>query len=108
MLEWLAGVIGTKPAVIVAGTSGALVSLKFVPEVTTWTSRLSLTVGGSVGAWYIGPGVAEWLSFSNRVEVGLTFALGVIFMSLAGAIVGAIRDAKLSEALTTWFKKPGA
>lgn len=108
MLEWIAATVGTKPSVIVAGVLGSIVSLKFVPDVTTWSSRIYLTTGGSVGAWYVAPGVSELLTWSGRVEIALTFALGIMFMSLAGAIVGAIRDAKLSEAITTWFKKPGA
>ena len=108
MLEWLAGVIGAKKAVIVAGFFGALVSLSFVREASTWCGKVTLVACGFAGACYGAPALAEWMDVGTRVENGLAFAMGLLFMSLAGAIVGAIKDAKLGEAITTWFRKPGS
>lgn len=108
MVEWLAGALGTKKAVMIAGLIGAIISLRFVSEVTSWRSRVTMVVCGFFGASYGTPALAEWMKVSERVESGLAFAIGLLFMSLAGAIVGAIKDAKLSEAISTWFKKPGA
>lgn len=108
MLEQLAAVLGVKKAGLVAGFIGALVSLRFVREADTWPARCFMALAGTMAAAYLTPGLAEYLGASERVESALAFGFGLFGMTVAGAIVSALREQKLGEAIATWFRRPGA
>tara|TARA_R110000868_G_scaffold19561_1_gene84203 strand:- start:957 stop:1283 length:327 start_codon:yes stop_codon:yes gene_type:complete len=108
MLEQIAAAVGIKKIVLIAGLAGAVISLRFVSEVNTWWSRITLVICGTAFASYATPALAEWLVASERVESGLAFAIGLFGMSLAGALLAAIKEAKLAEAISSWFKRPGS
>ena len=42
-----------------------------------------------------------------RVENGLSFAIGLFGMSMVAAILAALKEGKLGEAVASWFKRPG-
>ena len=108
MIEQLAAALGVKQAGLIAGFVGAVVSLRFVTEARTWPARITMALCGTLCAAYLTPALAEYLDASERVENGLAFALGLFGMTLAGAIVSAIRELKVAEQIATWFKRPGA
>lgn len=108
MIEQLAAALGTKKLIMIAGMAGAIISLKFVAEVDNWWSRVTLVVCGTAFASYATPALGEWLAVSERVESGMAFAIGLFGMSFAGAILSALKEAKLAEAISSWFKRPGA
>jgi uncharacterized membrane protein len=108
MIDQLAAALGTKKLIMVAGLVGAVISLKFVSEIDSWWSRITLVICGTAVASYATPALGEFLSVSERVESGMAFAIGLFGMSFAGAVLTAFKEAKLGEAIATWFKKPGS
>lgn len=108
MLEQIATALGVKKAGLIAGFAGAVISLRFIQEANTWPARIFMALAGTMAAAYLTPGLAEYLGASERVESALAFGFGLFGMTIAGAVVQALREHKLGEALATWFKRPGA
>jgi fructose-specific phosphotransferase system IIC component len=108
MLDQIATVLGVKKAGLIAGFIGALISLRFIAEATTWPSRIFMALAGTMAAAYLTPGIAEYLGAGERVESALAFCLGLFGMTASGAIMHSLRELKIAEAVATWFKKPGA
>lgn len=97
--------IATHP--LTAGIGGALVGLKFAPGLT-WLERACNVAAGVACAGWIAPAAAEMfelLSVSSRSA--LSFAIGMFGMSIAAAIVEAMRATQWSEIVTSWTKRRG-
>ena len=109
MLEHIAAALGAKKTVLIAGFLGAVLSLKFVTEESgTWHARVLMAIAGTLCAAYATPALADLLQASEKVENGLAFALGLFGMTFAAAVLRALREMKIAEAIATWFKRPGA
>lgn len=108
MLEQIAVALGVKKAGLIAGFIGAVISLKFLTEIQTWPARIFMAFCGTMCAAYATPGIADYFKWSERVESALAFAVGLFGMTLANAVMGALREMKIAEAIGSWFKRPGA
>lgn len=108
MLDQLAAILGVKKIGLIAGFIGAMISLQFVTEAKTWPARILMALCGTMCAAYITPGIADYLSASERVESALAFAIGLFGMTAAGAVMQSFRELKIAEAIATWFKRPGS
>lgn len=106
MIEEIAVALGVKKAGLLAGFFGALVSTYFVAR--SWVECVIMAISGTLCASYITPLIAEYFKASERQENGLAFAVGLFGMTLAGAVVQALREMKFAEQLATWLKRPGA
>lgn len=107
MFESLLADLGLKKAALLAGFVGSIVSLRFVTELHGAWSRASMVVCGTLTAAYVSPALAEVMSVSARVEHGLTFAVGLFGMSMAGALLAFVRD-KGGDVIGGWLKRPGS
>jgi CDP-diglyceride synthetase len=105
MLEHISAVLGVKSSGLIAGFLGSLVSLRFVDGAKTWTGLVLMALAGTLTAAYIAPAITEYLGSSQRVEHALTFGIGMFGMTIAGAIVCAVRELKLADAIASWLKR---
>lgn len=94
-LDALAAILGVKKSAAVVGFVSAIVSLRFVPEMTGWKSRLSMASGGFFCAVYVAPGIAEYFQFKERTEYAIVFGVGMLGMSLAAAMVKVVTSGEL-------------
>lgn len=97
----LLSAIGLKKLPLIAGFVGALVSLKFIDGIATWSlwQRLSTVACGAAVAGYCAPLTVQVLELSTGAEGAVAFIVGLFGMSAAGAVikampewVGAIRE----------------
>lgn len=77
---------GLKVGTLLAGFLGAIVSLRFLQNLTIIQALLSV-VTGAVVAGYTAPVVQLYLSLSQPMEHGLGFLLGLTAMNLVPGIV---------------------
>lgn len=90
---------------ILAGVAGSLVGLRWAPG-ATWLERAGNLLAGCGCAVYVTPGIAEWADIhSPRSLAALSFAVGMFGLSIAAAVVQALRDAKLGEALESLIRR---
>lgn len=90
----------------VTGALGALVSaIKFAPG-ATWRERAFNVVAGSMAAGYGTPALVEWLDMRSAGYVnGAAFFVGLLGMSVVAAVLGALREIKLAEIISTWASR---
>lgn len=94
-LSGAAAAIGLKPS-FVAGVFGAVVSLKFLPDMHGAWERLCMVSSGALVAGYTAPiAVAFFDMKSQGGESSVTFLIGLFGMSIAAAVIKMIRDAAL-------------
>ena len=88
------------------GVAGAIVSLRFAPEGTTWGDRAASVAGGIASSVYLAPWAVEWLGVASaRVETGMGFAFGALGLVVLGEAAKAVREAQLGQALRGWLRK---
>lgn len=92
MIDEIAGMLGLKKAGLIGGFLGALVSLRFFPDLKTWWQRCTTLFSGWVCAAYVGPLVASTLDIAEKHEGGVTFLVGVVGMALIANVLQAIPD----------------
>lgn len=85
---WLAAV-GLKIGTVAGGFFGALVSLKFIENLSLW-QRGSTVFAGTLVSAYLTPVVVSWLELSPRLEAGIAFLCGLFGMSFTGAVIKAM------------------
>jgi len=92
--------IATHP--LTAGIGGALVGLRFAPG-QSWAERLINVLSGAGCAGWIAPAAAELFDLSSvSSKAALSFAIGMFGMSVAAAVVEALRAVHWSEIITSW------
>lgn len=91
-----------------AGAFGALITaVKFTPG-ASWRERAFNVVAGSMAAGFVTPALVEWLNMkSPSYASGAAFLLGLVGMSLAAALLQAIKDTPLGQILTGWLSRRG-
>lgn len=99
-VEYLSGAaatLGLKPSFL-AGVFGAVVSLRFVPDMKTTGQRLSMVLSGALVAGYTAPlTVALFEVKGQGAEASLSFLIGLFGMSLAAAVIKMINDGAFGE-----------
>lgn len=97
--------IATHP--LTAGIGGALVGLRFAPGLT-WPERLFNVAAGAACAGWVAPAAAEMFELiSVSSQSALSFAIGMFGMSIAAALIDAVRATQWSEIITSWTKRRG-
>lgn len=94
-LDGVAAALGAKKSAVIIAFIAAVLSLRFVPEMTNWKSRLSMTAGGFFCSIYITPGLAEVFEFKEKTEYALTFGMGLLGMSIVAASIKIIANGEL-------------
>src|ERR1700752_2196926 len=90
-MDSLLAVLGLKKGAIIAGLAGGLVSSRFFKELD-WGERIITILSGFLVAVYCGPWVAEHTSASEKMELGITFLIGVLGITILSAFVKAIPE----------------
>ena len=91
----------------IAGLSGSIVALRWVPGITL-LERLFNALAGTAVAGIGSPALSDWLHITSAGTVSaLAFAVGLFGLSLAAAIVQAIRDLRLADIITGWISRKG-
>lgn len=90
------------------GAIGALITaVKFTPG-ASWGERAFNVLAGSAAAGFITPALVEWLNMKSPVYAsGAAFLFGLVGMSLAAALLQAIKDTPLGQILTSWLSRKG-
>lgn len=90
---------------LAAGIIGSLVGLRLAPGLS-WLERLTNVAAGSVCAGFAAPAAGELFKLTSPAMMSfLAFVLGLFGMSIASAVMQALRDAKLGEAITSWLTR---
>lgn len=90
------------------GAIGALITaVKFTPG-ASWAERGFNIIAGSAAAGFITPALVEWLHMTSPAySSGAAFLFGLVGMSLAAAILQAIKDTPLGQIVTGWLSRRG-
>lgn len=88
----------------VAGFLGAVVSLRFLRDLTL-AQMLLASAGGFFSAGYLTHLIVSWFEFPVTYFGGVAFVVGLFGQSLAGAIILAIRNADLWGVAKGWLEK---
>lgn len=90
------------------GALGAVITaIKFTPGASV-PERIVNVVSGSAFAGFLTPVLVEWLHMSSPAySSGAAFLLGLVGMSLAAAVLGAIRELPLTKIIAGWLSRPG-
>lgn len=88
------------------GALGALITaVKFTPG-ASWPERLVNVVAGSLAAGYISPALVAWLGMqAEPYASSAAFVVGLLGMSVASALLVAIRDTPFGVILTGWLSR---
>lgn len=86
--------IGLKKLPLIAGFVGALVSLKFIDGIATWSlwQRMTTVTCGAAVAGYCTPLTVQVLELSTGAEGAIAFIGGLFGMSAAGAVIKAMPE----------------
>lgn len=90
------------------GALGAIITaIRFTPGATL-PERIFNGVAGTVFAGITTPVLVEWLHMSSvSYRSGAAFLLGLVGMSLADAVLKAIKDLPLSQIISGWLSRRG-
>lgn len=91
-MDGLLTALGIKKAALLGGFFGALISLKFFPELKNWWQRATTLLSGWACAAYVTPLISQWLELSDKHEGGVAFLLGVLGMAAISNIVKALPE----------------
>lgn len=89
---------------ITAGVVGAVLGLKWAPG-TSMAERLINVCSGAAVAGYVGPALGEWLHLGASAQSAVGFALGLLGLSMAGALVDGIKQLKLADIISGWISR---
>lgn len=88
-----------------AGAAGSIVALKFAPG-TTWVERITNVMSGTAFTWAIAPAAGEYFHLATPQMLScLSFVLGLFGMSIAAAIMAAIKNLDLAKMISDKFGK---
>lgn len=88
---------------LTAGLGGALVALRFAPGLS-WIERLANVIAGAMCAGYLAPAAMEVLTLSSlSAEAALSFVIGMFGMSIAAAVIEAVRAVDWARIVTGWL-----
>lgn len=82
--------LGIKHGTLVAGFCGALVSLSFLPGMSS-AAKVCSVCSGFVFAVFVGDGIADYVDAGERIGHAIVFATGAIGLSIVPAAVDALK-----------------
>jgi hypothetical protein len=88
------------------GALGALVTaVKFTPG-SNWPERIFNIVAGAMAAGFLTPMLTEYLRMTSPAYMGgAAFVCGLLSMSLAAALLQALRDLRLADIVSGWLTR---
>lgn len=88
------------------GAIGAFITaVKFTPG-ASWPERGFNILAGSATAGYVTPALTAWLALDSPSYLGaIAFFLGLVGMSLAAALMQAVKDTPFGQILTGWISR---
>lgn len=88
------------------GAVGALITaVKFTPG-ACWAERGFNVLAGAAAAGYISPALVEWLGMRSPAYLsGASFLVGMVGMSLASALLQAIKETPFGAILASWLSR---
>lgn len=88
------------------GAVGALITaVKFTPG-ASFGERAINVLAGSAAAGFITPAIVEWLAMKSTAYVsGAAFLFGLVGMSLAAALLQAIKDTAWGQIVASWLTR---
>lgn len=89
-----------------AGALGAMISLRFHTEILTFSQRAVLVGSGCVAAHYVSPLVIIFFELSHEKGTSIAFLIGLFGMSLAAAIMKAIKHTDIVGVVHGWLNRP--
>lgn len=94
MIDTFLSGVGLKKITLIAGFVGALVSLKFIDGIATWSlwKRITTVAAGAFVAGYCAPLTVTVLELSQGTEGAIAFIGGLFGMSAAGAVIKAMPE----------------
>lgn len=108
---------GIKVAVLVSSAVGGFLSLRFfegeqLPDGTSLPMPLKqkwfIAVSGAAMGVYLSGFTVEFFALTDKtgkIEVGLGLVIAVFGMSLASAVVRALKDLNLGGVIESWFTR---
>lgn len=92
---------------LAAGVGGAVVGLRFAPGLR-WYERITNVVAGAACAGWIAPAAGELFGLASvSAEAALSFAVGMFGMSVAAALIEALRTVAWAEIISGWIRRRG-
>lgn len=92
---------------IVGGLGALITAVKFTPG-ASWWERAFNVIAGSIAAGFVTPALVEWLNMDSPAYAsGAAFMLGLVGMSLAAALMQAIKETPFGAILTGWLSRRG-
>jgi hypothetical protein len=89
----------------IGAIGAAITAFKFIPG-ATWVERAGNVAAGSAAAGFISPALVEWLAMqSPGYSGGAAFFLGLFGMSLAAALLNAIKETPFAQILAGWLTR---
>lgn len=76
-----ASIFGVKYAAMVAGAAGAVISLRYIDDLST-IGRVLAVITGTLTAGYGSPAAGQWLDLTQPTENAVAFVLGLTAMNL--------------------------
>lgn len=89
------------------GALGAIVTaLKFTPAGTVWYERLFNVLCGSLLAGYLTPAFVEFVGMTSLAMASAAgFMFGLVGLSLAAALLQAIKETSWSQIIASWLRR---
>ncbi len=86
----VAGFLGVKFAAVIAGMAGAVISLRYIDDLSMF-GRVLAVLTGALTAGYLSPAAGQWLGVSQPTENAIAFVFGLTAMNVIPGLM------KLSE-----------
>ncbi len=88
-----------------AGAFGSLVALRFAPGLT-WAARAFNVACGSLCAGFLSPPLVEYLHLGSAgMQAGAAFVIGMFGLSVAAALVDAVRSVGWADVIRGWVSR---
>jgi hypothetical protein len=89
----------------IGAIGAAITAAKFTPG-ASWGEKAANVAAGAAAAGFVSPAVCEWLNMiSEAYKGGAAFMFGLVGMSLAAALLQAIKDTPLGQIVTGWISR---
>ena len=86
------GALALKPGLAIVALIGATVSLRYIKEINTIPSKLSVVASGGTISYFSTPALVDYFALGqySNAAYGIAFAIGLFGLSLTAAIINQI------------------
>lgn len=91
-VETGAGVLAFKPGLAIVALLGAVVSMRYMKDVVTIQTRVSVVLSGALISYFSTPAIIDYfvLAQGGNAAYGIAFAIGLFGLSLTAAVINQI------------------